>query len=206
MADLVINGVPVPNQEAPKDEVLPDVARKKVEEILDEKKKLQQKFVETENKLKEYESKLQSAEVEKMKASKDWEGVIQNYENKIKDYEAKEQRFREENDYKAKASALKQELLKSGADARSVEALLKVADFNKMKFDPEHNVVLGVDSVCKEVRETIPAAFGQKQNQMNHQAPDVKTDPGTLEAFLKLPLKDRKDPAKVKAFMENHKR
>lgn len=69
-----------------------------------------------------------------------------------------------------KHGALRTELAKLGADSKAIEGLLQISKIEGLKYDTDHDVVLGSEDEAKRLKEIIPAAFLKVQAKVDHSA------------------------------------
>lgn len=175
--------------------------KKKNEELLAEKKKLQEKY---NNETKTLNEKLQAIEKEKLEAANDWKKIAELERSEKETLKQKIDSQEKESQRMAKMAAVKKELDKEGALPDMVEFMIKSANLDDLKYDPDHKVVLGVNDLVKKFRTEAPSAFGKQGARMNHKAPDG-TNPETIdmETWRSMDFKKQKDPDVLRKLYES---
>ena len=161
--------------------------------LLSEKRNWQQKAQEEEKRRKELEETY-------LKEKEDYKTLYGNAQSKLDELQTKLETEQREKVNGFKLSSLKSELTKMGADTASMDALLRLADINALKYDGDHKVVLGTEEVARQIKEQIPRAFGNGNTAgVDQSAPaSIPTD---LD-FAKLTPEQRRDPAILKQIYE----
>lgn len=167
------------------------------EKVLKEKKNAM-------TRVRELESKLEEANNLRLKEKEDYKTL---YEQERVKREALEGDFQKEQAEKIngfKLSSLKRELSKMGADDNSIDLLLKIADKEAMKYDTDHKVVLGAESVAQQLKEQAPKLFGGPNVGVDQRAPDTKFSTIDVDSFKKLDAKDKSNPDILRQLYEKH--
>lgn len=137
---------------------------------------------------------LKQKEEEELKLKENYKEIASIKEREALDWKSKFETREKELVDVAKLSQVKKELEKMGAQNSSVDALIKLADLNQVKYDPETRVVYNADLVAKSIKEALPQAFGVPSEKVDESAPKI-TDVSSLdiEGFSKLSLKEKKE-------------
>lgn len=170
-----------------------------VEKLMKEKKNYASKVDEISAKLAAYESTIKEKDMEVLKVKEDWKSLATEKEKEVlalkaalQEKETAIQSIQVEKINGHKISALKRELDKLGADHKSMDSILRLADLNVMKYDEEHKVVLGVEEVAKSIKEQIPAVFGVSVPGVSHAAPAGSNAKMDIETWKKMDIKERR--------------
>ena len=132
------------------------------------------------------EVKYKLLEDERLKEKEDFKKL---YENKLAELQVIK-KDKEESDKKIqeglKIGALKNELSKLGMDMKYMDIAMKAVDLNTLKV--EDDVVLGVESAAKSLKEKAAPLFVSAGPNVSHAAPASPLQPLTLEEWEKLPI------------------
>lgn len=175
----------VTTDETKTDDKKVDTSNPVLEKVLHEKKNAMAR-------IKELEAQVKLESDEKLKIKEDWKALAEQREKDAKEWKDKYTSLEAKLDTSAKKSELQKELAKMGADAKSIDSLLKLADLSLLKVDQEHGVVLGAAEVAKKIKEEIPLAFGKQNNSVNNDAPELNNGELTIEAYKKMTPEERK--------------
>lgn len=168
-----------------------------LEKVLKEKRNAMER-------VRELEGTLQNVTDERLKEKEDWKTLYESTKTKLDEVNTNLESERVEKINGHKLSSLKRELSKMGAQENSMDALLKLADTSALKFDPEHKVVLGTEMVAKQIKDSIPAAFGRPGAGVDQSAPQTNTADLSIDSFKSMSAKDRSNPDVIKALYEKH--
>lgn len=167
-------------------EVAEEPAKEKnpmIDKLFKEKNNWRAKANELETKLKEFEQK-------EMIQKEEWKTLSEKYSKEKNEWQEKYTKLNSEILTAKKLGAVKNELLKMGADPKAVPMLVKLADAEKIEEDS--GVIVGAEQVAMMIKEAIPTAFGII-NRNVQEPPDVKmTGKLTLEDYKKLSPEDQK--------------
>jgi hypothetical protein len=92
-----------------------------------------------------------------------------------------------------KVGQLKTELSKQGIRPERLDTVLKLTDINKLKYNEEHNVVLGVEEEARLIKEQYSEFFGKQIPSVSHEAPHQNSTItiNSIEDFRKLKPEER---------------
>jgi hypothetical protein len=146
-----------------------------VEKILKEKKNAMEALAAKQKEVEELLSKSKTLEESLMMKEQNITGVL---EMRTKELEEERKRNLELNNMIQqkeqkeinghKFGAIRQELAKLGADSKAIEELINLTKLDSLKYDQDHNVVLGADEEAKRLKEVIPSAFIKVQPKADH--------------------------------------
>lgn len=161
----------------PKVDVVP---RETFEKLLTEKKNYAEKT-------KALEARLQEIETAKLKEKEDFKTMYELTQKKAQELEQQLASIEQEKVNSRKLSKLTEEFKKMGVkDPTTLEALLKLSQTDALKYDPETNVVLGIEDEAKRVKSMIPVAFGSVSAAASHDAPQGAPSAVTMEQYNKM--------------------
>jgi len=146
------------------------------------------------DRVRSLEAEKQTMVDEQLKKSEDFKTLYEASQTKLTTLEERLENEQVEKETGFKASALKKELLKMGADDKGADFLLGAADMKTLKYDNEHKIVLGVEDMAKTLNEAAPSMFGGSNVKTDSSAPSNNFADVTLEGFKNLTPEQRKDP------------
>lgn len=168
-----------------------------LEKVLKEKKNAMER-------VRELEAQMQTITDERLKEKEDWKTLYETTKTKLDTLNSELEQERVEKVNGHKLSSLKKELAKMGAQDSAMDALLKLADLGKLKYDSEHKVVLGTEETARAIKDAIPAAFGKATAGVDQDAPSTKFVNVDLNTFKQMNAQDKKNPEILRQIYEKH--
>lgn len=192
------------NPEIPEDE------QKKLEEtewgrkILKEKKNVQAKNKELEERLAEKEAKLKEIEEAKLKENNEWKTLAEKKDLELKTEREKNAKIEQDIQAAKKKSEVKKALLKENINPERLEAVMSnMVKLDKVEYHSSTGAIVGVEDVVRDVKALIPEAFVTEANP-KHPAPNPEHGKKmTKEDWQKLSPKERENPETRKRYMES---
>jgi len=162
-----------------------------VDGLLENIQKLRKEKENYKLKASELENKLKITLDKELEQKEEWKTLAEQRTKEVESwkskYELKEKLIHDS----LKVDALKTELLKMGLDAKYFDIALKAVDLNTISIDTETNVVMGIDSAAKFLREKAAPLFANQVPNVSHAAPQGNFQALTLEDWEKLPQDDK---------------
>jgi hypothetical protein len=172
-----------------KEEVVKKESNETLEKLLREKRNWQTKALELEDALKKESEK-------KLVEKEEWKALSEKYGKEKTELETKYASLHKEIINGKKQSAIKNELLKIGADTKALPALLRLAELDKVRYDEDHGIVLDAETVALSVKDIIPQAFGVSM-KVDHSAPQTSAPlKMSIDTYKTLSYDDQKKKMK----------
>ena len=155
--------------------------------------------------------------VEKMKKEKEnWRTKAMTLEDEKKKLEESEllrqQRFQEHSEIKTKEAKewqekysklqadlitskktikVKEELAKLGAKPEHINELVRLVNYENIKYDTDTDAVYGFDVEARVLQEKLTPLFGSSGPRVDHGAPGGTVSKLTYDEWMKLPIKEK---------------
>lgn len=172
--------------EEPKADKGDTVSREAYEKVLREKKNLSEKT-------KALELEKETLTKAQLKEKEDYKAMYELTEKKAKELEEKISAQTQKEVQSRKYTEMKKEWAKMGLkDDKQAEALFRLANVEALKYDEEHQIVLGVEEEAKRVKELMSPLFGNLSAGTNHDAPKGAPVNLSLESWKQMSPADRK--------------
>lgn len=151
-----------------KDDEEEKVDFKTYQKTLQEAKNAKKALKEFQDKEKEREAEIRKEAEKKLKESGNFKELWESSENRVKELEKTLETTAKTLEVKAKEDKFKSEFIKAGGDEKSYKFARNNVDFEKIAFDEETGVIIGIDHHINLLRKEAPFFFTKKTDRHDH--------------------------------------
>lgn len=181
-----------PKNEEGKNEPKNEIPNAHFEKLLKEKRNAMIALEEREAAIKELTRQLEEKESSILLEKQNYKELFENKNKAYNELDSSFSLFKGKYYNGIKYGSLRQELIKQGASESKIDVLCKLVDMSKLKYNEEHNVVLGADEEAKLLKEKVPELFGSNIPSVSHDQPgDSSITINNMEEYLKIPGEKR---------------
>jgi hypothetical protein len=159
-----------------------------VKDVLEKFKKEKENW---KNKAIELEKQVKAVTEKELIEKENWKALAEQRLQSIQELEAKDKINQEKEANALKIATLQKELSKLGMDMKYFDIAVKAIDLKTLTVDKDANLVLGVESAVKALRESASPLFTSAPSGVSHAAPQGITEPLTLEAWKAMPYEEK---------------
>jgi hypothetical protein len=167
------------------------VEPKNLDGLLENNQKLRKEKENLKLKLTEVETQLKLKVENELVQKEEWKTLAEQRSKDLQDLKAKfDHKEKLINDSK-KLNALQTELGKMGMDMKYFDVAVKAVDLNTITVDSETDVVMGVESAAKFLREKAAPLFSSQAPNVSHAAPQGAFQTLNYEDWKALPQDEK---------------